>query len=129
MQYDFYTADETYSIRITNGFVQIGDEYYRFTGGCTFENAEPTRHAFTTEGNPVFESYAVYGADEQKIGEYTGLGKFEFVAYDGITGAPAYRLESAAVNLVIYSADIFSVEGKNEIYKIAGDKNFGFLFG
>lgn len=128
VQYDFHTADETYSIKITNGFVQVGDDYYRFTGGCTFENAEPTRHAFTTEGNPVFESYAVYGPDEQKIGEYTGLGKLEFVAYDGIPGAPAYRSESAAVNLLIYSADIFSVEGENEIYKIAGDENFGFLF-
>ncbi len=128
VQYDFYTADRIYSVKITNGFVQVGDAYYRFNGGCTFENAELSLHAFTTEDNPVFESYTIYGSAGEKIGEYTGLGKFEFVAYDGIYGAPAYRLESAAVNLIIYSADIFAVEGESGIYKIAGGENFGFLF-
>ncbi len=128
VQYDFYTAHGVYSVKITNGFVQADGKYYRFKGGCAFENADQTLHAFTTEGNPVFESYTIYGSDGEKIGEYTGLGKFEFFAGGGISGAPAYRLESAAINLLIYSADTFAVEGENEIYKIAGEENFGFLF-
>ncbi len=132
VRYDFMTAEETYSVTISNGTVLIGGQYYRFDGEL-FELTAPevNCHAFITYTDDDPYEIFTYAEESEKIGEYQGLGEFEFRVYDGLLeNAPRYILKSAGGDLLILSADKFLIEGdKNTvIYQITGEKDFSFLF-
>lgn len=133
VKYDFITAEETYSVMIANRTVWIDGQYYRFDGTLFKLNSPDVEcQAFITyiDDDP-YEIYT-YAEEGVKVGDYRGLGKFEFQAYDGLLeNAPRYVLKSAGgVNLLILSADKFLIEGDDNtvIYRITGDEDFSFLF-
>ena len=133
VRYDFITAEETYCVTFSNNTVLIGERYYRFDGKL-FEFAAPEVecHAFVTFTDDDPYEVFTYAEKSEKIGDFYGLGEFEFRVYDGLLeNTPRYVLKSAGgVDLLILSADKFLIEGdKNTvIYQITGDKDFSFLF-
>ncbi len=131
VRYDFTTAEETYSVTFSNNTVLIGERYYRFDGEL-FEFADPEvncRAFITYTDDDPYEVYT-YAEESEKIGDYQGLGEFEFRVYDGLLeNTPCYVLKSAGgVDLLILSADKFLIKGETVIYQITGEKDFSFLF-
>ncbi len=131
VRYDFVTAEETYSVTFSNDTVLIGERYYRFDGEL-FEFAAPEVecHAFVTFTDDDPYEVFTYAEKSEKIGDYQGMGEFEFRVYDGLLeNTPRYVLKSAGgVDLLILSADEFLIEGDTVIYQITGNKDFSFLF-
>ncbi len=133
VEYDFVTAEETYSVTISNRTVLIGGQYYRFDGELPELAAPDTEcHAFITYAtDDPYEIYT-YAKESEKIGDFYGLGKFEFRVYDGLQeNAPRFVLKSAGgVNLLILSPDLFLIEGDDNtvVYQITGSDDFSDLF-
>lgn len=136
VKYDFFTANnETYSITVRNNTVQINNQYYKFIDKFyyAFLHSDLDCHSFITYDTPYFDEYEIYTyADESvKVGEFGGLGEFEFCIYDGlIENTPSYYLKSSAVNLLILSGNQFMIEGSDNtiVYQITGEKDFSALF-
>lgn len=132
VRYDFFTANnQTYTVTVSNNIVYINDRYYKFVGKFyyAFQNSYLDCHSFIT----YLDRYEIYtyAQDGVKVGEYDGLGQFEFCKYDGlIEAAPSYRLTSSEVNLLILSSDKFMIEGDDNtvVYRITGEKDFSSLF-
>ena len=136
VKYDFYTADNTYSVTVGTNMVQINNRHYRFvhTFYYAFIFPDINCNSFLTYDIPDCEEYEIYTyADESvKIGDYVGLSEFEFCVYDGlIESVPHFYLKSSfAVNLLILSANQFMIEGDDNtvVYIITGEKDFSELF-
>ncbi len=133
VRYDFITAEETYSVTISNGTVWIGGQYYRFDGEMPeFTAPDENCHAFITYTPDDPYEIFTYAEEREKVGGFYGLGEFEFRVYDGLPeNAPRYILKSAGgVELLILSADKFLIEGDDNtvIYQLTGDKDFSELF-
>ncbi len=133
VRYDFMTAEETYSVTFSNNTVLIGERYYRFDGKLLeFAAPEVECHAFVTFTDDDPYEVFTYAEKSEKIGDYQGMGEFEFRVYDGLLeNAPRYVLKSAGgVDLLILSADKFLIAGDDNtvIYQITGEKDFSFLF-
>ena len=135
IQYDFLTADnETYSITVCNNTVFINQKsykkYYKFVGNFyyAFQYSDLDCHSFIT----YIDEYEIYtyAEDSVKVGNYDGLGEFEFCIYDGlIENVPSYCLRSSELNLLILSSNQFMIEGDNAtVYQIIGKKDFSALF-
>lgn len=133
VKYDFFTArNESFSVTISNKTLLIDNQYYRFMDDIyTFEFSDLDCHSFIT----YLDAYEIYTyADEGiKIGDYAGLGEFEFQIYEGvIEKTPSYRLKNSTLEfeLLILSDDLFMIEGKNNtnVYQITGEKDFSDLF-
>ena len=136
VKYDFFTANnETYSITVSNNTVLINNQYYQLIDKFyyTFQYSDIDCHSFITDDIPDYDQYAIYtyGNVSTLIGNYSGLGEFEFCIYDGaIEIAPRFCLRSSTVNLLILSANQFMIEGDNNtiVYQITGEKDFSALF-
>lgn len=133
VQYDFITAEKTYSVTLSNQTVFLDGKYYRFDGALyKFASPSTTCQAFITyiEEDP-FEIYT-YAEQSEKVGEFQGLGKFEFRAYEGILeNTPKYVLKTAGeVELLILSARQFMIKGdaNTVIYQLTSPADFSFLF-
>ena len=136
VKYDFFTADnETYSIFVSNNIVKINNQYYKFvdTFYYAFQYADVNCNAFITYDIPAYNKYEIYTYANEgvKIGDFDGLGEFEFCVYDGlIESTPSYYLRSSGVNLLILSSNQFMIEGDDNtvVYQITGEKDFSELF-
>ena len=136
VKYDFLTADnKTYSIKVSNNIVMINHQYYRLNENFYYAFEHPDRdcHSFITYDTPYFDEYEIYSYENEgvKIGDYNGLGEFEFCRYDGvIENAPRFYLKNPVLNLLILSDDLFMIEHDNDtiVYQIIGEKNFSALF-
>lgn len=130
-KYDFITADgKTYSITISNGNVYVDNKVYKFIGSTyKFKSSELDCHSFIT----YLDKYEVHAYDDEsvKVGEYDGLGEFEFQLIEEATDkTPSYRIKHFAEDVLILSEKQFMIEaeGKTYLFQITGDKNFSFLF-
>lgn len=137
VKYDFITADGTYSVVLGNRTVWVDEQYYRLDGDLIVPSSPDVKcHSFITyseyETSPNYDSYEIFPYEEDggKIGEFTGLGEFEFELCDGLPDcAPRYRLESNGLVLLILSEDRFLIEGEEgTVCRITGEKNFSDLF-
>lgn len=136
VKYEFFTADKTYSITVSNNTVLITNQYYKFVDSFyyAFKYSDRDCNSFITNDIPVCEKYEIYTyADESvKIGDFIGLSEFEFCVYDGLMeSAPKFRLKSnVEVNLLILSSNLFMIEHDNNtiLYRITGEKDFSALF-
>lgn len=133
VKYYFYTADRSYSLTVGSGMVRIGDRHYEFlnTFYYAFQYPDLDCYSFDTllPGTDEYEIYAC--GDGSKVGDFDGLGGFEFCVYDGQAGsAPRYSLKSSVADLLILSPDLFMIEGDEDsvVYRITGEKNFSALF-
>ena len=131
VQYDFLTANnETYSIQVCNNRLFINDKYYKFVENFyyAFQYSDLDCHSFIT----YVDEYEIhtYAENSVKVGDFDGLGEFEFCTYDGlIENVPSYYLRSFEVNLLILSSNQFMIEGDNAtVYQITGKKDFSALF-
>ena len=131
VKYDILTVNnETYSIKVCNNGLFINDRYYKFVGNFyyEFQYSDLDCHSFIT----YIDEYEIYTYAEEsvKIGNYDGLGEFEFCIYDGlIENVPSYYLKSSEVNLLILSSNQFMIEGDNAtVYQLMGKKDFSALF-
>lgn len=118
VKYDFYTANnETYSITVSNNTVLINNQYYKFVDNFyyTFQYSDLDCHSFITYDISACEEYEIYTYAEEsvKVGDFDGLGEFEFCIYDGlIENTPKFYLRSSiAVNMLIVSSNQFMIEG------------------
>lgn len=136
VKYDYFTANnKTYSITVSNNTVLINNQYYQFvdTFYYAFQYSDLDCNSFITDDIPACEAYEIYTYAEEsvKVGDYSGLGEFEFCVYDGlIESALRYYLRSSAVNLLILSSNQFMIEGDDNtvVYQITGEKDFSALF-
>lgn len=137
VRYDFTTANnETYSITVENDIIIINNYYFKFVDNFyyAFQYSDVDCNSFITYDIPAYEEYEIYtyANESVKVGDYDGLGEFEFCVYDGlIENTPKFYLRSSvAVNLLILSNNQFMIEGEGNttIYQITGDKDFSFLF-
>ena len=137
VKYDFFTANhETYSVTVSNNTVLINHQYYKFDDRFYYEFAHSDLdcHSFITYDIPACEAYEIYtyANESVKIGDYDGLGEFEFCVYEGvIESAPSLYLRSSiGVNLLILSGNQFMIEHENNtiVYRITGKKDFSALF-
>ncbi|MDE7167271.1 MAG: hypothetical protein K2O28_00290 [Clostridia bacterium] len=131
VKYDFLTAGgKNYSIRISNGNVYVDNKVYKFVGSkYKFKYSELDCHSFITN----VDTYEVYDYENEsvKIGDYDGLGEFEFQLIEGATDkTPSYRIKHFAEDVLVLSENQFMIEdeGKTYVFQITGDKNFAFLF-
>ena len=131
VKYDFFTSDgKAYSIRISNGNLYIDNKVYKIVDRTeNFKFADLDCHSFVTYA----DTYEVYDNENEsvKIGEYDGLGKFEFQAIEGATAkTPSYRIKAFEEDVLILSPTQFIIEGDDNtvIYQIIGEKDFSFLF-
>ena len=137
VKYDFLTVNnETYSIKVCNNRLFIIDRYYKFVDNFyyEFQHADLNCYAFDTNGIPRAEQYEIYtyATESVKVGDYDGIGEFEFCIYDTlIDKAPSYYAKTAfAVNLLILSENQFMIEDnyKPIVYQIISKKDFSALF-
>ena len=137
VKYDFVTADnKTYSIKVCNNILFINYRYYKFVGNFYYEFQYPDAkcYAFDTNDIPRAGQYEIYtyATESVKVGDYDGIGAFEFCIYDGlIESAPGYYAKTAFdVNLLILSGNQFMIEDdyKPIVYQIIGKKDFSALF-
>ena len=135
VKYDFYTADNVYSVSVGTNMVQIDNRYYKFvdTFYYAFRYPDLVSYSFDTLIS-AFDEYEIYTYAETKVkvGDYTDFSKFEFCVYDGVIDKiPRFYLRSSvAVNLLILSPDLFMIEGGENtvVYRITGEKDFSSLF-
>ena len=134
IQYDFYTADNVYSVTVGTNMVTINGQHYQFVDAFYYEFQNPDRdcYSFFTYDMPSYEKYEIYTyANERvKVGDYVGLSEFEFCIYDGLIENVPKFFVNGVVNLLILSENQFMIEGEDEvvIYQITGEKDFSFLF-
>lgn len=136
VKYDFFTADNTYSVLVSNNTVLINNQYFKFVDSFyyAFRHADVNCNSFLTYNIPAFDEYEIYtyANESVKVGDYVGFGEFEFCIYDGlIENAPSYYLKSSvAVNMLILSSNLFMIEHDNNtiVYQITGEKDFSSLF-
>ncbi|MDE6667785.1 MAG: hypothetical protein K2K38_05500 [Clostridia bacterium] len=133
VKYDFKTSDDkTYSVTIYDQMWFNGQYYSSFEKTYKLKFSDLDCHSFITYP-PYDDQYEVYayGDEGVKIGEYDGLGEFEFQLIEGeIDKTPGYRLKCFEEDLLILSEDYFMIEleEKSYLFKITGDKSFSFLF-
>lgn len=134
VKYDFLTANnETYSVMVANNRLFINGRYYKFVGNFyyEFQYADIECYAFDTNNWDEYEIYT-YATESVKVGDYDGLGEFEFCIYDGlIEKAPGYYAKTELyVNLLILSGNQFMIEDdyKPIVYRIISEKDFSSLF-
>lgn len=135
VQYDFFTADNAYSIYVSNNTVLINNQYYQFvdTFYYAFQYSDLDCYSFDTFV-PAFDEYEIYtyANESVKVGEYVGLSEFEFYVYGGlIENTPQFYLRSCVVvNLLILSDKLFMIEHDNNtiVYQITSEKDFSELF-
>ena len=135
VKYDFFTGSgETYSITVHNNTVFINNQYYKFVDNYyyAFQKPDLNCNSFITYA-PYYDDYEIftYANESDKVGEFSGLGEFEFCIYDGLVEhTPHYYLRSDAVNLLILSKDQFMIEHDNNtiVYQLTGKKDFSALF-
>lgn len=136
VKYDYFTGNnETYSITVANNTVVINNQYYKFadTFYYAFQYSDVDCKAFITYNIPAYNLYEIHTCANEsvKIGDFDGLGEFEFCVYDGLIEiAPSYRLVSSVVKLLILSGNQFVIEGdhNNVVYQLTGEKDFSALF-
>lgn len=135
VKYEFFTPnDEKYSITLDNGVLWVDNQRYIFVDSYyKFKFSDVDCYSFNTHGLALYKAYEIYtyGDESDKVGEYDGLGEFEFVQYEGQTDkTPSYRLNSVAVDLLILSERLFMIEDRvgTYLFQITGDKDFSFLF-
>ena len=137
VKYDFLTADNgTYSVKVSNNRLYLNDRYYKFAGNFyyKFEHADVNCYSFDTNDIPRVEQYEIYtyATESVKVGDYDGLGEFEFCIYDGLLEkAPSYYVKTAfAVKLLILSGNQFMIENdaNTAVYQFTGEKDFSSLF-
>ena len=135
VKYDFLTANnKTYTVTVSNNTVLIKNQYYQFIDDFyyAFEYSDRECHSFITYPS-YYDEYEIYtyATESVKIGDYSGLGEFEFCIYDGlIEYAPRFYLRSSSVNLIILSSKLFLIEHENNtiVYQLTGEKDFSALF-
>lgn len=137
VKYDFLTANnKTYSVKVSNNRLFINYRYYKFVNNFyyEFQNADTNCYAFDTNVIPRAEQYEIYtyANESVKVGDYDGIGEFEFCIYDGlIEKTPSYYAKTALdVNLLILSENQFMIENdyKPIVYQIISKKDFSALF-
>ncbi len=133
VKYDFYTADKSYSLTVGSNMVRIEDRHYKFLNTFYYAFLYPNLDCYSfytlLPGTDEYEIYVC--ADGSKVGDFDGLGGFEFCAYDGqADSAPKYSLKSSVADLLILSHDLFMIDGgeDNVVYRITGEKDFSALF-
>lgn len=132
VQYDFFTKGDTFSLNVSNGTVYVNGVYYLFEKKLLKLNSATTEcNAFITYADMTdrWDSFAVYtcGAEGVKLGEFKGLGAFEFTEYTGECDRNAkLRLVSDTVNLNILSENLFMIEDDYvlRVFQLTGEKNF-----
>ena len=140
-KYEFITEDKTYSIYLSNGFITSQQnhpsadvtelKYYKFLGEYyTFTNPSLECNSFLVYN----DTYQAYNAvDDTLIGEYEGLGGFEFIPYEGliVDWVTPYYIETQFGRVDIHTNGIIYLKEGNTFtyYQIVGDKDFSFLFG
>ena len=132
VRYDLTANGQTYSVTISNQNVLIDGQYYRFEGR-TADMVCPDLvcHSFITY--PFCDSYEIftYGEEGTKIGEFEGLGEFEFQASSGLPARlPQYTLKADGMTLLLLSEREFVIEGDKAavLYTITGERDFSELF-
>ncbi len=128
--YSIITNQEKHDIYISNGYIYANEKHYKFEGDyIKFNNVCLEAHSYTTYQD-VFDAYTM---DDQKLGSYEGLSKFEFIDYPYDTVPENENLGYLSTEigpLYILTEDIFyTKKGNNYIYfLIVGEKNFGYIF-
>lgn len=136
VQYDFSTKDDAFSLFFSNENVYVNGVYYHFEKKlCRLSSPKQECSAFITypEMTDRWDSFAVFtcGSDSVKLGEFKGLGAFEFTEYSGECDMNAkLRLVSDTVNLRILSENFFMIEDDYvlRVFQITGEKNFSEFF-
>lgn len=136
VQYDFSTKDDTFSLFFSNENVYVNGIYYHFEKKlCRLSSPKQECSAFITYPDLTdrWDTFAVFtcGSDSVKLGEFKGLGAFEFTEYTGECDMNAkLRLVSDTVNLRILSENFFMIEDDYvlRVFQITGEKNFSEFF-
>lgn len=139
-KYEFITNDKTYFVYLSNGFItsqqnhSLADvtelKYFKFLGEYyTFTNPSLECNSFLVYNN----TYKAYNAeDDTLIGEYEGIGEFEFAPYEGplVERLTPYYIETQFGRVYIHTNDIIYLKDGNTFtyFQIVGDKDFSFLF-
>ncbi len=135
VKYDFFTANgEKFSITFEDGSLRVDNQRYIFVDSYYwFKFSDVDCYSFNTHDFAPFKKYEIYtyGDEGVKIGDYDGIGEFEFKRYTGeIDKTPSYRLKSNIVDFFILSESVFMIENREGYYlfQITGEKDFSFLF-
>lgn len=137
VKYEFVTTyNRAYSFKVANNRLYVNGRYYKFVSNFyyKFQHADTECYAFDTNDMPAWDKYEIYTyvTESVKVGDYDGLGEFEFCIDDWlIESAPSYYLKSVIdVNLLILSSNQFMIEDdyRPVVYKIIGKKDFSALF-
>lgn len=126
--YTIYTEADTYTIRISNGYIWNDKKAYRFLGQYPIlEHATIKGHSFVT----YIDSFQAYTPDNIKLGEYEGLSKLEFVEYNGdVENVEKGYIKCEFGRLYICTDTLFHVDyrGSRTYYSLIGDGNFSNYF-
>ena len=136
VQYDLSTKDDTFSLFFSNENVYVNGIYYHFEKKlCHLSSPKQECSAFITYPDMTdrWDTFAVYtgGSEGVKLGEFKGLGAFEFTEYTGECDMNVkLRLVSETVNLRILSENFFMIEDDSvfRVFQITGEKNFSEFF-
>lgn len=126
--YTIYTEDDTYTIRISNGYIWNDKKAYIFLGQYpALEQATVKGHSFVT----YIDSFQAYTLDNIKLGEYEGLSKLEFVDYNGdVDDGERGYIKCEFGRLYICTDKIFYVDyrGSRAYYSLVGEWSFSDYF-
>lgn len=136
VQYDLCTKDGTFTLTFSNENVYVNGVSYHFEEKLyQLCSASTECNAFITYADmtDMWDTFAVFtcGAESVKLGEFKGLGAFEFTEYTGECDMNVkLRLVSDTVNLKILSENLFMIEDDYtlRVFEITGEKDFSEFF-
>ena len=139
-EYTIFTKENSYSLSIVQDLIKINNDYYKFVNNNeVLNNPNKTCHSLI-----AVDEFQLYN-QSQLIGEYNGLGEFEFIKleesnFDSLDYSISndiipieYLIKFKYGILYIYDEKNFYLynEMNNEVngfYEITGNKNFSFAY-
>lgn len=128
--YSIFTNNERYDIEISNDYISINQNHYKFIGEyISFESPRSQAHSYIT----YLDDFDAYTMDNVKIGNFTELSEFEFIDYPYDTlpeNENLGYLETEIGRLYILADNIFYIKDGNThtYFLVTGEKTFRDIF-